>query len=199
MNLTEEQLRDRGILRSVEEMVAEAEEMVALSVGAMPVGRRVEEPERELTRAEAEALERGGLDLSGPPSDAEPGARLARTAARYAAMLASSLTVAETAALLGVSGSRIRQRVAERTLYFVRTDREVRLPRFQFAEGEVPGVREVLREIRADVHPISVENWFTQPGSDLFLDEDEERPVSPRDWLLSGGSPEVLVALAREL
>ncbi|MDX6381068.1 MAG: hypothetical protein QOI57_2092 [Rubrobacteraceae bacterium] len=196
MNLTEEQLRERGILRSVEEMVSEAEKMVALSVASMPVGRRVADSAREFTESESEALHRGGLDVS-RPSD---GSQLAQTAARYAAMLASSLTVAEAAALLGVSESRIRQRMGDRTLYGVRVGKERRLPRFQFAEGEeVPGVGEVLREISEDVYPLSIENWFTHPNPDLYLDKDEEEPVSPREWLLSGGSPDVLVPVAKEL
>lgn len=196
MNLTEEQLRERGILRSVEEMVSEAEKMVALSVASMPVGRRVVDSAREFTEGESEALYRGGLDVSRPSG----GSQLALTATRYAAMLASSLTVAEAAALLGVSDSRIRQRIGNGTLYSVRVGKERRLPRFQFAEGvEVPGVGEVLREIAEDVYPLSVENWFTRPNPDLYLDEDEEEPVSPREWLLSGGSPEVLVPVAKEL
>jgi excisionase family DNA binding protein len=196
MNLTEEQLRERGILRSVEEMVSEAEKMVALSVASMPVGRRVADSGREFTESESEALNRGGLDVS-RPSD---GSQLAQTAARYAAMLASSLTVAEAAVLLGVSESRIRQRMGDRTLYSVRVGKERRLPRFQFAEGEeVPGVGRILREIPEDVYPLSVENWFTRPNPDLYLDKDEEEPVSPREWLLSGGSPDVLVPVAKEL
>lgn len=199
LDLTEEQLRERGILRSVEEMVAEAERMVALSVSSIPVGRRAGEPSRELTGAEAEVLSRGGLDLSRPASGPHDG-QLARTVVKHAAMLASALTVAEAAGLLGVSGSRIRQRIGDGTLYAVRASKEQRLPRFQFADGdEVPGAGEVLREVREDVHPVSVENWFTSPDPDLYLDEDEPEPVSPRDWLLSGGSPEAVIPLAREL
>ncbi len=194
MDLTEEQLRERGILRSVEEMVSEAEKMVAVSVASMPVGRRVADSAREFTQSESEALHRGGLDVSRPSG----GSQLALTAARYAAMLASSLTVSEAAALLEVSESRIRQRIGDSTLYGVRVGKERRLPRFQFAEGAVvPGIGEVLREIPEDVYPVSVENWFTRPNPDLYLDEEE--PVSPREWLLSGGSPEVLAPVAKEL
>ena len=196
MSLTEEQLRERGIVRSVGEMVAEAGEMVALSVGSMPVGRRREEPWRELTDAEAGILKRGGLDLSGPSE----GRQLARTAAKYAAILASSLTITEAAALLGVSESRIRQRIGERSLYGVRARRQWRLPRFQFSGyEEVPGVGGIIRRMPEDIHPVSAENFFTLPNPDLYLDEEEEQPASPREWLLSGGSPETVVPLAEEL
>lgn len=200
MNLTEEQLRDRGILRSVEEMVAEAEKMVALSVSSMPVGRRVADPGKELTRAEVEVLGRGGIDVS-RPSDGpgETGAQMVRTVTRYAGLLAASLTAGEAAALLGVSESRVRQKIGDRTLYAIRDGSRWRLPRFQFADGgQISSVGEVLREVPTDAHPVSITNWFSAPNSDLYIDE-KESPVSPRDWLLSGGSAEALVPLAREL
>jgi hypothetical protein len=77
---------------------------------------------------------------------------------------------------------------------------ERRLPRFQFSEtGEVPGMGKVSRQIDRGVHPISVENFLMSPSPDLYLDEDEDEPVSPRDWLLSGGKPEAVIPLAREL
>lgn len=125
MDLTEEQLRERGILRSVEEMVAEAERMVALAVVSMPVGRRVSGPGQELTKAEVEVLGRGGLDVSRPPDDPEKaGDQLVRTVTRYAGLLAASLTVGEAAAVLGVSESRVRQKIGDRTLYALRAGNE---------------------------------------------------------------------------
>jgi len=195
MHLSDERLRERGIFRSTEEMVAEAREMVALSVAEMPLRRVGEEPGREFTQGEVEALSRGGLDLS----RVSGGEGLARTAARYAALRAAALTEPEAAALLGVSESRVRQRIGERTLYAVRAGRERRLPRFQFSEdGLVPNVGEVLREVPEDAHPLAVEGWFVGPDPDLIL-EGEDASLSPRDWLLSGGSAEVLRPLAREL
>lgn len=200
MNLTEDQLRERGILRSVEETVAEAERMVALSVSSFPVGRRVADPAQELTKAEIEVLRKGGLDVSRSPDGPESKAQLDLTVTRYAGLLAASLTVGEAAAVLGVSESRIRQKIGDGTLYAIRAGKEWRLPRFQFAEGEqIPSAGEVFRKVPTDVHPVSVANWFTSPNPDLYLDEDEEHPVSPRDWLLSGGSAEALSALAGDL
>ena len=194
MHLSDERLRERGIFRSTEEMVDEAREMVALSVGEIPLRRAGDEPAREFTQGEVEALSRGGLDLS-----RASGEGLARTAARYAALRAAALTEREAAALLGVSESRVRQRIGERTLYAVRAGRERRLPRFQFAEdGLVPKVGEVLREMPEDAHPLAVEGWFASPDPDLVL-EGEDAPLSPRDWLLSGGSAKALRPLVREL
>ena len=99
-------------------MVAEAREMVALSVAEIPLRRAGDEPGREFTQGEVEALARGGLDLS-----QSSGQGLARAAARYAALRAAALTEREAAALLGVSESRVRQRVGEGTLYAVRAGR----------------------------------------------------------------------------
>lgn len=194
MHLSDERLRERGIFRSTEEMVAEAREMVALSVAEIPLRHAGDEPGREFTQGEVEALARGGLDLL-----RSSGQGLARTAVRFAALRAAALTEREAAAFLGVSESRVRQRVGDGTLYALRAGSERRLPRFQFAEGGlVPNVGEVLQEVPEDVHPLAVERWFTTPEPDLIIEDDYD-PLSPRDWLLSGGSVEVLRPLAREL
>ena len=198
MELTERELRERGIRRSREEIAEEAERFAYEVLAGMPTGRWVAEPVGELSAGEVGALEEGGLDLS-PPTTEEPDP-LARTAARYAALLASSLTTGEAAGLLGVSEGRVRQRLKEGTLYGVKAGRENRLPAFQFeGAGEVPGMGRVVRALRPGAHPVGVSNFFVGPNPDLFLDEGEERRVSPREWLLSGGDPGALVVLAEEL
>lgn len=199
MKVTEEQLRERGFERSFEEIREEAGELAARTILAMPGGRVGAEPGREFTPEEVGVLERGGMDLSrGEREEPDP---LARTAARYAAMLATSYTTSEVARMLGKTEGRVRQRVAERTLYGLRAaGRAHRLPAFQFEGGrEVPNIGKVIRVVPEDLHPIEVLNWFTLPNVDLYLDEEEQRPVSPKEWLLSGGSPEVLLGLAEDL
>ena len=198
MELTEKELRDRGIRRNREEIEDDARRFAFHVITCLPTGRRVTEPAGEFPSAEAAVLEEGGVDLS-PPAAGEPDP-LARTAARYAALLATALTTKEAAGLLGTGESRVRQRLKEKTLYSVKAGRENRLPAFQFEGGkEVPGVGEVLRHMDRSVHPVALSNWFTLPNPDLYLDEGEDRAVSPREWLLSGGSPGVLVPLAEEL
>lgn len=121
-------------------------------------------------------------------------------AARYAALLASSLTTSEAAALLDVSEGRVRQRLGEGTLYGVKAGRENRLPAFQFGGGgEVPGIGRVVKAMRPGAHPVAAANFFSTPNPDLYLDEEEEHSLSPRDRLLSGGDPGVLVPLVEEL
>ena len=210
MNLSEKDLHDRGITRrSVEDLQNEAVRMVGLVVAGLPlegVGETI--PASQFTKDEAEALGRGGLDLS----RASEGEALAGTASRYAALLASALTEVEAAGVLGVSESRVRQKIGEGTLYTLRMDGARGLPRFQFSgygpagdamtvNGLVPNIGTVLRELPEDVHPLALESWFMSPNPDLYLGDQsqEEIPFSPRDWLLSGGSPAILVPLAREL
>jgi hypothetical protein len=198
MELTEKELRERGIRRSGEEVEEDARRFALHIIALLPTGRWVTEPAREFSQEEAVVLEEGGLDLS-PPAEEEADP-LARTAARYAALLATALTTREASVLLGTGESRVRQRLKERTLYGVKARRENRLPVFQFEGGrEVPGIGEVLRHVDRSMHPVALSNWFTLPNQDLNLDEEKERAVSPREWLLSGGEPKVLVPLAEEL
>lgn len=198
MELTEKELRDRGIQRSPEDIAEEARRLVSYVIFEMPTGRWVTDPGKEYSEEEIMALEEGGLDLS-PQEEGGPDP-LARTAAKYVALLASALTTKEAAEVLEVGESRVRQRLGEGTLYGVKAGRENRLPAFQFEGGkEVPGIAQVLKRIDRSLHPVAVLNWFMLPNPDLFLDEEEARPVSPRHWLLSGGDPEILARLAEEL
>ena len=198
MELTEKELRDRGIQRSPEDIAEEARRLVFYVITEMPTGRWMTDPGKEFSEEEIMALEEGGLDLS-PREEGGPDP-LARMAAKYVALLASALTTKEAAEVLEVGESRVRQRLGEGTLYGVKAGRENRLPAFQFEGGkEVPRIAQVLKHIDRSLHPVAVLNWFMLPNPDLFLDEEEARPVSPRYWLLSGGDPEVLVRLAEEL
>ncbi len=120
-----------------------------------------------------------------------------RTIARYAALLAGSRTVGEVAALLGVDESRVRQRLAARTLYGIKRGRDWLLPDFQFERaGEVPNIGVVLPRLSSELHPVAVATWFTLPNPDLVI---EGEPVSPRDWLRSGGAARSVATLAAAL
>jgi hypothetical protein len=148
----------------------------------------------ELTAGEAEVLRRGGFTLE--PRFAPEDDPLARSIAEYAALIKTSSTVAEAARRLGVEPSRIRQRLGERSLYGFRPEAEWLLPAFQFDEGRtVPGIAEALRRLDPELHPVRVEAFFLTPSRDL----DEERPVSPRDWLRAGRDPGAVARLAAEL
>jgi len=153
------------------------------------------DPRTQLSAADAQALERGGFDLR--PLGKGWQDPLARTAARYVAMLDDALTVAQAAKRLRVDQSRIRQLLSNGSLYGVKVRGEWRLPSFQFGtRGAVPGIQEALRDLPHDLHPVEVLEWFQQPDADLEI---EERPVSPLEWLRSGGSPERVGEMARDL
>jgi hypothetical protein len=171
------------------------EAVVRAAVERLPVVGSPDESADALTPAERAALEAGGFDLS-PRRAGEPDP-LAASAAAFAALIASSLTVPQAARRLGVDGSRVRQRLAARTLYGIKLPEGWRLPLFQF-DGDrlVAGISAVLPHLDPALHPLAVIHWFTLPDPDLILDD---RPVSPRDWLRSGGDPAPVIALAGDL
>ena len=149
-----------------------------------------------LTVGEVDALNSVGLSTA--PWAASPERDpLIRTIADYMALLETSLTTAEAARYLKVDVSRIRQRLRERSLYGIDYDGERRLPRFQFERKHVlPGLREVISALPEALNPLDVAEWFLAPNPDLEL-EDEDAPLSPREWLLRGERVEAAVKLAQ--
>ena len=156
------------------------------------------EAEEELTAAEQAVLRRGGLVLEEQPGR-DP---LADTAVQYAGIIDSSLSTSEAGKRLGFGAGRIRQMVADRTLYSVLLEGRRYIPMFQFVEGRkrlVPNIGRVNAALDAELHPVEVYNWYTTPNPDLFLDDDVERTVSPLDWLKAGNPVEPVVRLAERL
>jgi len=171
-------------------LVAEALEQI------LPL-RPLADPRRELSASEITVLEHGGFELEPLPlDDVHP---LIRSAAIYAALIASSLSVAEAASRLHVEGSRVRQRLGERSLYGIKMRSGWRLPQFQFIEqGTVPGIESVLPHLDPTLHPLSIVGWFTTSNPDLTYGDGEE-PVSPLTWLMAGCPPEPVTELASSL
>ena len=187
---TAEVLRRRGIVLSDEELGALLDDALA----GMTMGV-ADEPARTMTAAEAAVLAAAGTDLRPRrPDEAVPGTEAAVT---YGALLATGLTVGQTAALLGIDASRVRHRLAEGSLYGVRLRAGWRLPAFQFgAGGTVPGIDRVLAALPSDLHPLAVWRWMTTAQPDLAGDDG---PQSPLAWLLGGGSPATVATLAADL
>lgn len=118
------------------------------------------------------------------------------TALAGARLLADALTVGEAARRLGVSDSRIRQRLAARTLLGVEGTAGWRLPSFQFEDGgPLRGLDTVLPAFPADVHPHTVQRLLATPHADLEL---EGQAVSPREWLRTGGSADTVADLVAQ-
>lgn len=172
--------------------------LVQEALERLPRGLYRDDPQRDLTTQEVEALRDGGFALEGEDLDEDD--PLARTAAEYAALVQTSLTTSKAAARLRVEPSRIRQRLTEHppTLYGIRLGSGWRIPEFQF-EGDdlLPGWSEVVAALDPELHPISVYRWFTTPNVDL--EDQEERRLSPRDWLRLGYKPASVAELAADL
>jgi len=149
-----------------------------------------------LSIGEVAALQAVGLrtDTCARGAEHDP---LKQSIADYMALLETSYTTSEAAKYLGVDASRIRQRLREHSLFGIDYDGEKRLPRFQFERKQVlPGIREVIAALPADLNPLDVAEWFLSPNPDLEINA-QEMPLSPREWLLKGHAVEAVVKLAQ--
>lgn len=159
------------------------------------------DPATNLTAVERDALSRGGVNLEPVPASVAASREdpLLRTAAEYAALVASAYSVNQAAEILHVEPSRIRQRLAAHTLYGIKDHGNWRLPRFQFENGQlVPNIGAVFARLRDGLHAVSVWRWFTTTNPDLVVGVDET-PVSPLEWLRAGLDVELVAQLAAEL
>ncbi|HLX36043.1 MAG TPA: helix-turn-helix domain-containing protein [Candidatus Limnocylindrales bacterium] len=167
-------------------------------------GVAIDDPETQLSEPERRDLVMAGLDLS--PRRARDPVLLAAFAARYAALLADSEDVGQVAERLGVTRARVRQRALEHSLLAIREGDEWRFPVAQFDESTstarpsstapIRGLPAVSMALPLDLHPVEAWRFLNEPNADLELGD---RDVSPLDWLRSGGSPDPVVAIAREL
>ena len=142
-------------------------------------------------------LRSGGLDVDNPAADERDYGRAAtRTAADYASLVATSLTVPQVAARLGVDGSRVRHRIGSGELWALHgPSRRRLLPLAQFGPdgAVVPGLAEVRRALPADLHPLEVQAFLTTRRPELRL---RGRDLSPVEWLLRGGAVDAVTELA---
>lgn len=192
VEVTRELLAARGLAINPDQFYA----AVAAIVQDMPAMRRDRASHAALTDAQTAALHRGGLD----PTPKDHGAGDPYTAGQltYASIVATALPVRETAQRLGVSDARIRQRLEERSLYGLKHGGTWRVPLFQFADDHtlIPGVDRVMRVLDPATNPVRVYRWFTMPTADLTIEGEQ---MSPRDWLLCGGSPDTVARIAAVL
>jgi hypothetical protein len=152
-----------------------------------------------LTDADAAVLaEHSGVDPAAAVRHSES-QRAAVAAARIEFdLLRRSYTTRDIAAKWGVDDSRVRHRVRNRALYGMRVGRSLRLPTWQFDDDlrPIPGLAAVLAALPRGMHPREVEGFMTTPQDDLRVRGAER---SPRDWLLTGGSPIPIAAHAADL
>jgi hypothetical protein len=60
----------------------------------------------------------------------------------------------------------------------------------------LPGIAAVVPRPPERLAPLALSSWFVTPTVDLVL---HDQAMSPRDWLIAGGDPAVVAALAAEL
>lgn len=147
-------------------------------------------PERRL-------LEQGGFAC---PQTASSFDSVMHAVVLYAALLATSLTVTDAAAVLGCDLASVRRLIHSRHLYGVKNARRWCLPRWQFTDALdrlTPSVSAVVQALDPRMHPVSVTRWFTSPSRELVGDDDAE--LSPRVWLLQGRDPGKVTGLAAGL
>ncbi len=154
------------------------------------------QPERDWSAAQAAVLAAEGIDVM--PLCHDEADMIGAGHRQYLAMLSTGLSVAETAARIGLSPSRIRQMIAEHRLYAVRPrDKTWVLPAWQF-DGQriVPGIEAVNQALGHDLHPLTVSGFMhsSQPELDAG-----GQALSPLDWLRGGGSASAVMALAESL
>jgi hypothetical protein len=153
------------------------------------------EPADDLTAEEQRVLKESGVDLTTVVNQ-DP---VAETAVQFAAIIESSLSIKEAALRMEKPESQVRQMIARRTLYSVLLDNRRFIPLFQFRKdgGLLPNITKVNAALSADLHPVEVFEWYTQPDPELYLGDALEQTVSPIAWLLAGADYQTLVTLAK--
>ena len=152
-----------------------------------------------LSQQEEAFLRQGGAVGVGAYNAHQAARNVAVIAGEFAQMVATALSQKAVAALLGVSTSRIRQKLESGMLYAVPGPGGRVCPRFQFGQaGTLPGLEGVLREISPEAHPVAIQRFFLTVHPDL---ESEElgRALSPREWLLTGHPSGPVIELASEV
>jgi hypothetical protein len=146
-----------------------------------------------LTEVEESLLREHGGITSPSGEQSVRKAALRSSSSNLAEQTRQSLSVAQTATLLLVDGSRVRHRVRDRALYAFKIGGGLRLPTWQFQRHDpIPGLRAVLAALPADLHPLEVSGFMTTRDADLAVDDE---PTSPREWLIGGGDVRAVVEL----
>lgn len=120
----------------------------------------------------------------------------ARSATAFAELLSRSAAGdADAAHLLGGRDrTRISQKVSERSLFAVPSGTERYYPAWQFVDGKpLRGLKAVLGALDPQLHPLSVDHWFTTPNLDLEVSGEALTPV---EWLSTGGDITIVARLA---
>ena len=135
-------------------------------------------------------LERAGVDVDERAGSADP---VFQFATEYAAILATSMTPAEVAKLLGLTPVRVRQMIRQRSLYAIRVDGRWHVPIFQFLGNTlIPNMGQVNERL-AEFDPVSVMRWYT--NEDPELEDSSGNLMTPLEWLKTGRSAQTVIEI----
>lgn len=150
-----------------------------------------------LLAEEVEALNAIGVDTDFRPAQL---GQVFKSSGLLGHIRATAVPLAVAARRLGVSDSRLRQRIGEGELLSIRgaDGRSHLIPAFQLTEdGELPGLRKVLAAIRPDTKLLTIYGFFMTPQPDLESEDGE--PMTPMDWLMSGEDVDAVAELASDI
>ncbi len=157
--------------------------------------RRVTVDPRALSLHDRNVLAAVGVPVADLNRQADRG--LVEQAARLLEENSLALPAAAAADRLGRSVIRIRGAIADGSLYGVKVGRSWLIPRWQLDEANpLPHLRKVIAAIPEGTSAVTMERVMTQPSEELYVDG---KPVSPRNWLLAGNEPGVVVDIVRQL
>lgn len=102
-----------------------------------------------------------------------------------------AVTTRAVADLLNMQTSYVRRLAGQGDLYVSgKHGRSLLFPTWQFVDGKrVPHLRDVLRALPGDMHPLTVATFMTSPAREL-------ENMAPVEWLTTGGNPRPVVELA---
>ncbi len=175
--------------RDPDELVGWLEDALARSAPT------TDDPGADWTQAEIDVLDAEGVDVRSRPDSPDV---IGAGYRHYLGILASGLSVADVAARLNVTSSRVRQLLSQRRLYGIRPrGRAWVIPSWQLVGDQLlPGVEPVNQAIPEDCHPLAVDGFFHTEQPEL---EEGDTTFSPLAWLQRGGDPSVVEALAGDL
>lgn len=126
-------------------------------------------------------------------------AAVAEIAGRVGHLAVTAFTTEEVASGLKISASRVRQKRLAHELWGIADGQSWVFPVPQFeTDGSggpvrvVRGLDQVFKALPVDLHPVAVDGFLHTPQADLYLD----RPLTPLEWLRSGGDIDQAVSAA---
>ena len=117
--------------------------------------------------------------------DDDPRVKGLANVADYARLVESGLTTEQVGATLHLSVAAVRKRIAEHTVWAIKSNGRWSCPAAQFdMNGLIQGMERIIRLVSVGMQPLTVCGLLTGPCPELSRDG---APVSLVEWLRAGG------------